>query len=120
MQRRKEWKFRVLLTSDRHIDSPDSHWELQKEHLNQAREIDAFICNAGDHFDIINSKNDKRRSKSSVRERYNTSTFVDEVVDQTAEDLKPWADLFAVFHSGNHKQSLVDHAETSLMNRMLE
>jgi UDP-2,3-diacylglucosamine pyrophosphatase LpxH len=120
MQRKADWKFRVLVTSDRHIDSPDSDWELQKEHLNQAREIDAPVLDAGDLFDIINSKNDKRRSKSGVRERYNTSTYVDEVVDQTADDLKPWADLFAVFLSGNHEQSLVDHAETSLMNRMLE
>ena len=120
MRRVKDWKFRCLLTSDRHIDSPDSDWDLQKEHLNQAREIDAPICDAGDLFDAIQGKNDKRRAKSGVKERYNTCTYVDDLVDQTAEDLKPWADLFAVFLSGNHEQSLIDHLETSIMNRMLE
>jgi hypothetical protein len=120
MVKRKDWKFRVLLTSDRHIDSPDSDWDLQKEHLNQARETDSPCLDAGDLFDAVCGKNDKRRSKSGVKDRYNSSTYVDDLVVETAEDLAPWADLIPIFLSGNHEQSLVDHLETSLMTRLCE
>ena len=120
MKRTKDWSFRVLLTSDRHIDSPDSDWDLQQEHLNQARESGSPVLDAGDLFDAMQGKNDKRGSKGGVRPEHKTDTYFDDIVVTTAEKLAPWADLIPVFLSGNHEQSVVDRLETSLMERLVE
>jgi predicted phosphodiesterase len=120
MRRTNDWRFRVLLTSDRHIDSPDSDWDLQKEHLNQARKFGAPVLDAGDLFDYCGGKNDKRRSKSGVRPEHSTDTYIDDVIATTAEMLAPWADIIPIILSGNHEHSLVEHLETSVSERLIE
>lgn len=120
MERTKSWSFRALLTSDRHIDSPDSDWNLQVEHLDEARRSGAPVLDAGDLFDAMCGKTDKRASKSGLRLEHKSSTYIDDLVSTTAEKLAPWADIIPVFLSGNHEQSIVDKLETSLMDRLVE
>lgn len=120
MQKRRDWMFRVLLTSDRHIDSPDSDWGLQKEHLDQARETNSPVLDAGDLFDAMCGRNDKRGSKGGLRPEHKSDTYFDDLVVTTAEKLAPWVDLIPVFLSGNHEQAVVDRLETSLMERLTE
>ena len=120
MERNKDWRFRALLTSDRHIDSPDSDWNLQREHLDQARETNSPVLDAGDLFDAMGGRNDKRGSKGGLKPEHKTDTYFDDLVATTAEKLAPWADLIPVFLSGNHEQAIVDKLETSLMERLVE
>lgn len=120
MVRRNDWTFRVLLSSDRHIDSPDSDWDLQKQHLQEAAETGSPVLDCGDLFDIVCGKSDKRASKSGVKPEHNSSTYIDDVIEDTAEKLAPWAHLFPVMLSGNHEQYAIDKLETSMMDRLVE
>ena len=120
MQKTKDWRFRVLLSSDRHIDSTDSDWRLQKEHLEDAASTHSPVLDCGDLFDVIGGKSDKRANKSGVRPEHHSSTYIDDVIEDAADKLAPYAHLFPVILSGNHEQYIIDRLETSMMDRLIE
>ncbi len=118
--RKKGWKFRVLLSSDRHIDSPDSDLILQKRHLDEATEINAPVIDGGDLFDVMQSRQDKRASKGGIRPEHNTDTYIDDVIRTTAAFLAPYAEQMPILLSGNHDVKSVELLETSMMDRLVE
>ena len=61
------WKQYILLTADRHHDSPKTDQKLEKMHLDQALERNAPIIDVGDLFDAMQGREDRRRSKRESR-----------------------------------------------------
>ena len=108
------------MTSDRHIDHPDSDWELQLQHLDEAASTSSPVLDAGDLLCVMQSKFDKRSSKSSIRIEHLRDNYLDQVVATTAEKLAPWAHLMPVILSGNHEHAIVERYETSLTDRLCE
>ena len=61
----RDWEQWILLTGDRHFDSPYSRRDLQRKHLEEARERGAPVIDIGDFFDLMQGKHDPRASKKT-------------------------------------------------------
>ena len=114
---RKDWRSRVLLTSDRHWDHPDSDLDLQKKHLDEALEIGAPVVDIGDLFCVMQAKNDKRGSKAKIRPEHQTDTYFDSVVETAVEWFMPYKDIITVIAAGNHDTSVKRHQEIDILRR---
>ena len=55
----------LMVISDVHWDSKDCDRKLLKKHLNSALEQDAAIIIIGDFFDLMEGRNDMRRSNTA-------------------------------------------------------
>ena len=112
------WEQWFLLTSDRHWDNPKSDWELQKKHLEQARERNAGIIDCGDFFCAMQGKYDPRSSKADIREEHKVPEYLDALVDTASDFFLPYADQFIVIARGNHEASILKRQETDLIERL--
>jgi len=112
-----EWEQWGLLTSDNHYDSTKCNRELMTRHFRQAQERNAFITIHGDFFDVMQGKYDVRKSYDEIRPEYTSERYLDEVVDDAVEYLKPYADNIAVWSRGNHESSILSRQSTDLVRR---
>ena len=114
----KDWEQWYLLRSDAHWDNPDSDWDLQKAHLDEARARGAGVLDFGDLFCAMQGKWDPRQSRSKVRpEHRERDDYLDALVQTAADFYEPWADLWVMQGVGNHEASILRKHETSLIDR---
>lgn len=113
------WEQWFLLTSDRHLDSPDSDRALQRKHLEQARERNARVLDFGDLFDAMGGRNDRRGSKGSILPQHQADAYFTAVLDEAVEWLAPYADLFTLIGTGNHEASVTRHQEFDLTRQLV-
>lgn len=112
------WEQWFLLTGDVHWDNPHCVREKYKADLELARKRNAKIIDNGDFFCAMQSRNDRRGDKSSIRPEHNVANYFDALVDTATEYLYPYKDLFALIGSGNHESAIYKHAETDLTARL--
>ena len=113
------WEQYILLTADRHHDSPKTDQKLEKMHLDQALERNAPIIDVGDLFDAMQGREDRRRSKRESRpEHAKDENYFDVLVDDAEKFYKPYANLFAVMGIGNHEAAVIKHAGSDLTYRL--
>lgn len=115
----REWQQSFLLASDRHWDNPKSNWEMQKRHLDEMIDRDAYLIDNGDFFCAMQGKYDKRSDKSSVRDIHQFGNYLDRVVDTAADWFDPWKDRFILTGVGNHESSILKNHETHLTQRFV-
>lgn len=113
------WEQWFLLSSDRHWDSPDSDRTLQRRHLEQARERGALILDLGDFVDAMGGRNDRRMTKGGIRPELNVDGYFSELIDQTVEWFKPYADLFRLIATGNHETAVERHNEINVTRQIV-
>jgi len=89
-----DWSQWGLLTSDRHLDHPDSDRDLQRFHLEQA-------------------------SKSDLMSRHKVSGYLNSLVEDAAEFLEPYVDNLAVICQGNHETAPLKYTEYDLTQGLL-
>lgn len=111
---------RVLLQSDVHWDNPKCDRDLFESHLEEAREHDAPIVDAGDFFCAMQGKWDKRSNKNDLRPEHRRADYLDALVSTAADALRPYGDLLTVRGDGNHETAIVKRHETSLTERLVE
>jgi len=117
----KDWEFRILLTSDRHIDNKHSNLKLQKKHLDVAQQNGWPVLDTGDIMDAMQGRKDPRSSRLAMREiMADREDYFDSVVDFTFDTLEPYADSFALMGLGNHETSILKHNETNLTKRLVK
>ena len=119
VDRLKSWEQWVLLSSDRHHDNPHSNWDLEIEHLEQAKERMAPILDFGDLFCAMQGRYDKRSNKSAVRPEHQNDQYLDSLVDTAAEFYEPYAPFWAMMAAGNHEGSILKNHETNLNERLI-
>lgn len=107
------WEQWFLLTSDRHWDNPDSNRDLQRKHIEQAKERDAWIMDFGDFFCLMQGKYDKRANKSKVRPEHQKDNYLDAVVQTGAKWFKDAPLLLLA--DGNHDTNILKKHETDIM-----
>lgn len=100
---------KVLNCSDIHLDSKQCDRKLLKKHCEQAD----FIKIYGDLFDLMQGRNDKRRSLSDLKDKYKSSNYIDEVVKDAAEFFKPYAKKLLFVGLGNHETSVIHNIGTN-------
>lgn len=118
LQRNKQWEQWFLLTADRHWDNPHSDQELQREHLEQARECGAGVIDVGDLFCAMQGRWDKRSNKSALRPEHQVDNYLDALVTTAADFFAPYADQFVLVGHGNHETSVKKQHETDLIERL--
>ncbi|GIW78005.1 MAG: hypothetical protein KatS3mg104_3068 [Phycisphaerae bacterium] len=110
----------ALLRSDVHHDHVDCDQELERKHLDQAKERGAVIVDNGDLFCAMQGKFDRRSDKSCIREEYKHGDYLDRLVTVAADFYGPYAKNFAVISMGNHERSIRDRHETDLTDRLVQ
>ena len=117
----KDWEFRILLTADEHVDHQDSDVRLIKKHMAKALRLRYPNVKLGDFLCAMQGKNDPRRSRLALKERFNTKEeYFDTLVDYAEEFLLPYKDIYAMQVLGNHELSVLKHNETNLANRIVQ
>lgn len=108
----------LLLISDVHYDSKSCERELLKQTLDKALEKNAIILFNGDFFDMMQSRNDKRGMKGSLRKEYLGDNYFDLVIEDAYEFLKPYAKNILVMADGNHETAITKNYETNPLERL--
>lgn len=120
VKRNSDWEFKILLTADRHIDSPKSDLNKQKKHLETARLNGWPVIDIGDLFDAMQGKFDPRRSRKELLNKLNEKEeYVDALVEYGHDFLKDYKDSFAMFGLGNHEISISKKNESDLLKRLV-
>jgi hypothetical protein len=109
LQTNKEWEWWLLISSDRHWDSPKSNLILQKKHLDEALERGAAILDMGDVLDLMGGKFDKRSHKEGIRPEHQVDDYFDAVIADAGDFLAPYAKNFIAIATGNHESAMFRH-----------
>lgn len=112
-------EFDVFHCSDIHFDSKHCKRETFLTHLEEAVERGAFICIYGDVFDLMGAKRDPRSVTGDIRPEYTRANYLDEVVQDVYEHLKPFVNNILLISAGNHETSIVKHKETDPLRRLV-
>lgn len=113
------WEQWLMLSSDRHHDNKLTDWNLEKRHLEMAKERGALIVDAGDLFCAMQGKYDKRSDMTQVRPEDAANNYLDLIVEHAAEFYKPYAQNFLVIGKGNHESSVIDRHGTDLASNLV-
>ena len=119
-KRNRDWEHRILLSSDRHLDSPYSDRELQRRHLEAVKSCGGLVLDFGDLFDAMQGIGDPRASKQALRPELLEGPYWDRLVDEAYSFLSPYADHIAMIGRGNHEYRVVEKAETDLVQRLAD
>lgn len=118
--RTKDWRFRILCTSDEHLDHQDSDHALMRRHLNEAKEHGWPNIKMGDLFCAMQGKKDPRKSRLALRDCLNDKEeYFDSLVDYAYNFLEPYKGQIALQCLGNHETSIISHNETHLLKRLV-
>ena len=110
-------RFRMLVLSDVHFDSPECDRDLLVKHLDQAQAINAPVLIIGDWFDSMRSTGDRRHTHGA-REEYDRLEYLDVLVENSAKFLTKYKDVIALITQGNHESAMLRHHNTDLTRRL--
>lgn len=113
-------KLSLFVTSDWHYDNPKTKRELLHSHLDEAVRTNAKIIIDGDLLCLMQGKYDPRKSKNAIRQEHNGDNYIDLVINDTAEKLKPYAKNILQINCGNHETSVSQRLETNVIQRLVE
>lgn len=112
-------KQKFFLCSDIHYDNPKTKRKLFHSHMKQAVEEGAKIIIVGDLLCLMEGKYDKRSNKNILPE--NTGgNYLDLVINNTANDLLPYAENILLITQGNHETAVSNRHETYVLERLVE
>jgi hypothetical protein len=114
------WEQWYLLTGDEHWDSPECYIGLLHNHLKQAKEREALWITNGDFFEAISTRNDPRGSKGTLRKQQVGVNYLDRLVEDGAEEFRPYADSLVYMGTGNHDQAITIKCETDIGKRFAD
>jgi hypothetical protein len=115
---RAGWQQAHLGLADVHFDSVYCRRKLLSKLLEQAREKESGIFVIGDWGDVMQVKGDPRARKSELRPEYLVDNYVDAVVDDSIEFLRPYKDNLLMIGEGNHETGVTGHHETNVVGRI--
>lgn len=114
-----DWEQVIYLFSDVHFDSIYCNRALYFAHLERAKQEHALILDGGDFFDAMQGRFDPRRSMDELRPEYRREDYYDFVINDAAEKLKPYAEQFFAFGTGNHEIAVRKNAGTDMTERLV-
>jgi hypothetical protein len=120
IRRKAGWEQWGLLSSDRHFDNPKSRQDMQKRHLQQAKERGAFVMDFGDLFCAMQGNKDRRGKKGDIREENQKKDYFGSLVRSGVSLLDEYKDNLAVFGPGNHEMAILNHNEIDLTTALVE
>lgn len=112
-----DWSQWFWFRSDVHEDNPDCNEKLLERHKKLALERNAIILDRGDWMDVMQSRDDKRRSQGGRRNEFGDDYFAD-VVRWTADRNKDIAHLFGCISPGNHESKVYKFGNVDLTSAL--
>jgi hypothetical protein len=103
-----------LLRSDAHHDSAQADNALEKRHLDEAVERDAYILDFGDLFDAMQGPHDKRRSQDGQKPEHKKPGYFNQILYDAEDFYAPYASRFLLLSRGNHENSVISHTDFDL------
>jgi len=113
------WEQWILLSADRHHDNIYCDRGLEKRHLEEAKERDAYVLDFGDLFCAMQGKYDPRKSMDDIRPEDVGADYLDRIVRHAAEDYAPYAKQFLMIGKGNHESAILKHNSTCLISQLV-
>ena len=117
VKKRNGWEQWFLLSSDRHHDNAHTNHSIERKHLEEAKERNAGVIDAGDLHCAMQGKFDPRQDRSALREEYQGGDYFDALVREAADFYSPYAENMILLGRGNHEQSVLRRHETDLTER---
>jgi len=115
---KKDWDQWFMISGDRHHDSKWCNRNLEKQHLDLAKDRDALIIDVGDLFDAMQGKWDPRHSYDEIRPEDVGEDYLDRIVDHAIEDYSPYKDNFILLGRGNHDANILKRHSTDLIGNV--
>jgi len=115
-----EWEQWGLISSDRHIDNPHSDLVMQRKHLQQAKERNAFVIDTGDLFCAMQGKFDKRSYKPDLNDENKVGDYLGSLVRSGLKLFEPFKENLAIIGEGNHESSVRKRAEFDLTQALVD
>lgn len=109
---------RLLCMSDVHFDSVYCERDLLKRHLDE--NPDTWIVLAGDLFDCMQGKWDRRRNYEELRPEYKGENYYDRVKQDAVSFFAPYARRILYVGYGNHETAILRNSSTDLLQRWVE
>lgn len=119
-RRTPQWEQWILLTADHHWDHPDCDRDLLAYHLDLAADRGAGAMVFGDLYCAMQSRDDRRGGKSSIRPEHQTAHYLDALINTGVDWYAPWADRLWLVSDGNHETAVHKRLETDLVARLCE
>lgn len=114
------WEQWFLLTSDWHRDSSHFQADLFHQHLREAQKRQAGVFSFGDDHDLMQGRDDPRRSATELLAKYKTDDYLDAVVEDAIEELSPYAGIIEMMSDGNHGTSVRKKTGTNVTRRVAQ
>ena len=111
------WHQDFLLASDVHFDNPDCDRKLFKKHLDEAVARKAGIIINGDFFCLMEGRSDPRSAKK-LYPKHLGMNYIDNVIEDAAEFLEPYAENIIFIGMGNHESKILKVSETNVIERL--
>lgn len=110
-----------LFITDVHRDSKYHNHKLLKKHLNEAKNKGAYIFSNGDWFDVMGCYKDPRSKGQDIKPEFLKSdrSYLDLIVEESYEFLKPYRDNLFAFGYGNHETAILKHRDTDPLRRLV-
>ena len=111
----------LLIVSDIHFDSLHCDHESLKKHFDQIKEKNGKILIIGDLFDVMGCYKDPRSKAAHINPIYiqKGRSYLDLVVEDCYEFLKPYKENLALISYGNHEMSILKHRDTDPLERLV-
>lgn len=107
-----------LLTSDWHRDNPHFNADLFHRLMRKAAERKAGIFGFGDLHDVMQGRNDPRRSYGDLKPNLAVEDYIDAIEDDAVAEIEPYADRFVMFSEGNHETAPKKQLGVNLTKRL--
>lgn len=108
-------EIKLFLCSDIHFDNPKCDRELFFEHLKKIRALGGKVLINGDLLCLMQGKFDPRRSKADIRPEHNKPDYLNAVINDTVDQLSPFADVIAFVGQGNHETAILKNLEMDIL-----
>lgn len=111
----------LLIISDIHYDSLQCDRDSLKKHLDQIQEKNGKILIIGDWFDVMGCHKDPRSKAADIDPRYiqRGRSYLDLVVEDSYEFLKPYTENLELITYGNHETSILKYRDTDPLERLI-
>ena len=111
----------LFICSDVHFDSLKCDRESFKAHLDHVKEQGGQTLIIGDLFDVMGCYKDPRSKPEDIDPKYvrRGRSYLDLVVEDAYEFLKPYKENILVITYGNHETSILRHRDTDPLERLI-
>ena len=111
----------LLIVSDIHFDSLKCDHASLKKHFDEIKEMNGKILIIGDIFDVMGTWRDPRSRPNEINPIYiqKGRAYLDLVVEDCFEFLKPYKDNILLISEGNHESNIRGRHDTDVLDRLV-